>query len=135
LRHDNGVTVHKESCHLVRPEQMSGRLLRLAWGESERQVRLITLQVDVYDRAGLLREITDLISDEKINITYIHTPPHDTQGQIRIVLSLEIDRPRQLIRILHQIQALANVISAQILPNGPSPSQDGYLAPTMYRPE
>lgn len=135
LRQDNGVTVHQDSCHLVRPEHMAGRLLRLGWGEAQRQAHVITLQVDVHDRPGLLYEITDLVSDEKINISYIHTPPHDIPRQTRIILSLEIVHPRQLIRILHQIQALANVINGQVLPYGPPASKEEHVPSTMYRPE
>jgi GTP pyrophosphokinase len=135
LRQDNGVTVHQDSCHLVRPEHMTGRLLRLGWGEAQRQAHLITLQIDVYDRPGLLYEITDLVGNEKINISYIHTPPHSIEGQTRIILSLEIVHPRQLIRILHQIQALANVTHGQVVPAVPPTSKEEYLPPTMYRPE
>jgi GTP pyrophosphokinase len=114
---------------------MTGRLLRLGWGEAQRQAHLITLQIDVYDRPGLLYEITDLVGNEKINISYIHTPPHSIEGQTRIILSLEIVHPRQLIRILHQIQALANVTHGQVVPGVPPTSKEEYLPPTMYRPE
>jgi GTP pyrophosphokinase len=135
LRQDNGVTVHQDSCHLVRPEHMTGRLLRLGWGDAQRRAHIITLQVDVHDRTGLLYEITDLVGDERINISYIHTPQHNVSGRTRIVMSLEIVHPRQLIRILHQIQALANVIHSQVLPKPPLPSKDEYSPSTMYRPE
>jgi (p)ppGpp synthase/HD superfamily hydrolase len=91
--------------------------------------------VDVHDRTGLLYEITDLVGDERINISYIHTPQHNISGRTRIVMSLEIVHPRQLIRILHQIQALANVIHSQVLPKPPLPSKDEYSPSTMYRPE
>ena len=136
LRKDRGVTVHQDRCHLLRPEHTSGRLLKLGWSENQRQVRTVTLQIDVYDRTGLLYEITNLVGNEKINIAYIHTPTHNIKGRTRIIISLEIARPRQLVRVLHQIQALANVISGQILPDGPpAPPKEGHLPPTFYRPE
>ena len=135
LRTDRGVTVHRDSCHSVRPEHMTGRLLKLGWRETQRQAHLVTLQIDVHDRPRLLYEITNLVGKEQINISYIHTPAHNAKGQTRIVLSLEIVRPRQLVRILHQIQALANVINGQILPTGPPAHKDDYLPPTLYRPE
>ena len=137
LRKDGGVTVHRDSCHLIQSENLSGRLLKLDWSDNQRQAHIVTLQIDVYDRPGLLLEIANLVGDEKINIPFIHTPTHPVKGQIRIVAKLEIVRPRQLIRILHQIQALPNVISGKILPDGPLPSskEDTYLPPTLYRPE
>jgi GTP pyrophosphokinase len=136
LRRDNAVTVHKESCHSIRPERSTGRLLKLGWGETNtRQARLMTLEVKVYDRPGLLFEIAQLLHREKINISYIHTPSRNRRGETRIILSTEIVRPRHLVRILHQIQALANVYEVQILRGGPPPVKEDYLPPSLYRPE
>jgi GTP pyrophosphokinase len=134
VRADGGVTVHKESCHSLRPDRLSGRLLKLGWGAAtKREARLVTVQVDVYDRPGLLFEITHLMQDEQINIAYINTPsPHE--GEMRIVLSLEVFRPRQLVRILHQMYTLANVFSVRCLPEGP-PTEEVPPPPSYYLPE
>ncbi len=98
-----------------------------------RQVRLVTIQVDVYDRPGLLFEITQLMQEQQINIAYIHTPPRN-KGEMHIILTLEVFSPRQLVRVLHQIHALANVSAVRTLHQGPPPAFNG--APTsLYRPE
>lgn len=135
LRADGGVTVHKQNCHYLRPERMSGRLLKLGWGEATtRKARQVTVQVDVYDRPGLLFEITQLIRDEQINIAYIHTPEPRRKGDMHIILTLEVVRPRQLVRILHQTKATANVFAVHCLPEVPS-AQKNYVPPSFYRPE
>lgn len=123
LRTDGGVTVHGKSCHTLqstrRPSQW-GRLLKLEWGQTTpRKARLLTIAVEVYDRPGLLYEITDLMQGERINIAYIHTPLATNAGKKLVILCLEVERPRQAVGILHQIQALANVISVRGLPEGP----------------
>ena len=135
VRADGGVTVHKKECHTLRAELLPGRTLKLGWSESStiREVRLVTIQVDVYDRPGLLFEITHLMQEQQINIAYIHTPPRN-KGEMHIVLTLEVLSPRQLVRILHQVHALVNVSAVRCLHEGPPPVFNG--APTsLYRPE
>ncbi len=123
LRTDGAVTVHGKGCHTLQSSRRArqwGRLLKLEWGRTTpRKARLLTMAIDVYDRPGLLYEITDLMQAERINIAYIHTPLTTNAGKKLVILCLEVERPRQAVGILHQIQALANVISVRGLPDGP----------------
>jgi GTP diphosphokinase / guanosine-3',5'-bis(diphosphate) 3'-diphosphatase len=121
LRTDGGVTVHAKGCHTLKSGRTHewARLLKLEWGQTlPRKARLLTVKVEVYDRPGLLYEITDLMKGQ-INIAYIHTPPPFNAGKKTIIMCLEAESPRQAVRILHQIQALANVFSVRGLPEGP----------------
>lgn len=135
LRRDGGVTVHHQRCHTLNPGRLSGRKLKLAWGEAApREVRQIKLQIKVYDRPGLLFEITQLMNDEDINIAYIHTPEPGAPNEVHLHLEIEVLRPRQLVRILHQIRALANVFFVEIVDSFEEP--DPLLpADSFYRPE
>jgi GTP pyrophosphokinase len=135
VRADGGITVHKEGCHTLRRELLHGRTLKLGWSEepATRQARLVTIQIDVYDRPGLLFEITNLIQDQQINIVYIYTPPR-RKGEMQLILSLEVLSPRQLVRVLHQIQALANVYDLRCLQQGPPPVYDD-VPSSLYTPE
>ena len=136
VRADEGVTVHQKRCHTLRPERMSGRMLKLGWGAATpRQARQLSIEVKVYDRPGLLFEITQLIQDEQINIAYINTPPSSRKGEMYIILTLEIVRPRQLVRILHQIYALANVFAVRVVPEGVIKPDEYLPNSSLYRPE
>ncbi len=135
VRADGTITVHKEGCRTLRPELMFGRTLKLGWSDESaaRRGRLVTIQVDVYDRPGLLFEITQLMQDRQINITYIYTPPR-RKGEMQMILTVEVITPRQLVGILHQIYALANVYAVRCLQQGPPPAYNE--TPTsLYRPE
>ncbi|MBK8904056.1 MAG: bifunctional (p)ppGpp synthetase/guanosine-3',5'-bis(diphosphate) 3'-pyrophosphohydrolase [Anaerolineaceae bacterium] len=135
LRLDGGVTVHHQRCHTLNPERLAGRKLKLAWGEAApREVRQIKLQVKVYDRPGLLFEITQLMKDEDINIIYIHTPDPGAPNEVHINLAVEVLRPRQLVRILHQIRALANVFFIEIVDSFEA-AEPLLPADSFYRPE
>ena len=94
LRKDGGVTVHRQRCHSLNPKRAPQRILKLAWGDATtREVQQIKLQVKVYDRPGLLYEITNLLSNERINIAYIHTPDPGAPNVVHIDLAIEVVRP------------------------------------------
>jgi RelA/SpoT family (p)ppGpp synthetase len=110
VRRNGGVTVHKEDCYTLRPDPMADRTIKLAWGlAGSQEVRRVTIQIDVFDRTGLLYEISELLHDEDINIAAINTPPQDDDGNLRLILDLEVNSPRQLVLILHRTHALVNV--------------------------
>jgi GTP pyrophosphokinase len=133
LRKDGGVTVHEVHCHTLKPSSMYGRRLLLGWGKNQTQhTRFMMLKIDVFDRPGLLYEITTLLHDEDVNISYINTPRSTRSNEMQVLLGLELFRPRQLVRLLHQIQALANVSSVCCLPS--QNMQDAAVNP-LYHPE
>lgn len=134
LREASAVTVHKESCHLLLRSRQFDRRLKLGWGnDNQRTAHLVRIQVDVYDRPGLLYEITRLMYEQEINIPYIHTQDVEHEGELRLIFDLEITTPRQLVGILHQIRALTNVYRVLCLQD--SYTQQDLLAPSLYRPE
>lgn len=147
IRQDGGVTVHKQNCHTLtaNPERrrVAQRRLKLGWGEAEtRQARPILLHIDVFDRSGLLYEITGLLQEEDINIRQIHTQ-RPQQGEQRIITELEFTSPRQATRILHQIRALVNVKSVRCLSVEPAgqgaeaekPTSTPIPTPSLYHAE
>ncbi len=135
LRKNGEVTVHKEGCHSLRSHRSQNRLLKLSWGAATaRRARLITIQVDVYDRTGLLFDISKLMQEEEINIPFICTAPTPHVGEVRLIFSLEVERARQAVRILHQIRALVNVYNVRCLPKGYVQEFDLGTTP-YYKPE
>jgi GTP pyrophosphokinase len=140
LRQDGVVTVHREGCHTLnaiqgRPD-ISHRRLKLGWGETAlREARIITLNIDVYDRPALLYEMTHLMKETEINIPHICTFRDSDAGELTIELELEVTSARQMVRILHQIEALVNVKAVRCVP-GRRPRDDADRpAPPLYRPE
>lgn len=125
-RSDGRITVHKEECARVPLDPLADRTLKLDWGTEETcEVRLFTVRVEVYDRTGLLFEITDLIQSEDINLPTVYAKTND--GKAVVILEMEVATPRQLVRVLHRTQALVNVFSVVCLPPGQKPTLDsGY---------
>ncbi|MDZ4230770.1 MAG: bifunctional (p)ppGpp synthetase/guanosine-3',5'-bis(diphosphate) 3'-pyrophosphohydrolase, partial [Dehalococcoidales bacterium] len=105
-----GVTVHRQDCHNVIHEDEKDRLIPVEWGESDSLYPVI-IQVQSWDRVGLMRDITTLVAEEKINITSVsltNNPDHT----ISTYLTLETANLAQLSRLLSKIEGVQEVISA-----------------------
>lgn len=139
LRQDGVVTVHREGCQtlnavLARKEGIHS-LLKLDWGaEHQREARLVSVYVDVYDRPNLLHDITQLMYKKESNIAHICTTRQGRPGEVTIEMILEVINPRQLVRILHQIEALVNVKQVRCVPISAG-SEIDCLPSGFYRPE
>ena len=111
----NRVKIHNEQCNRLPPETQAKKILRLRWGEGESdEVHLIHIDMCVYDRQDFLHEVTSLIHKEEINIASICTNPTPNQKFIEVHLCIELNNPRQLMRMLYQFQSLYNVNSVRV---------------------
>lgn len=139
VRHDGGVTVHNVECHSLRSNRTVGRQIKLRWGQKEtRRARLMLIQIDVYDRSGLLYEITQLFHEEDVNISTIntpHVPIMAKRNEMRLIIGLEVLRPRQLVRLLHQIQSLVNVSNVTYIQHSESSATNSSTSSPSYKPE
>ncbi len=114
IRRSQRVTVHRLDCHLLAADAQADKLLDLHWGEEgSGEVREAALQIEVYDRPNLLFEITDMLREEHVNISWINTPV--IAGRMRVDLCLEVSSSRQLVSLLHRIKSLLNVLSVRKL--------------------
>ena len=107
-----GVTVHRADCPNINAMRETERLIDVSWGpEEEEQHYLVPVEVVAYDREGLLREISTIIADQKVNIASIDV---STRQQIATLnLKLEISSNQQLTRILAKIDQVPNVVEAR----------------------
>ena len=111
-----GVTVHRQDCYSVINEDEKDRLIPVAWGETD-ALYPVQVQVQAWDRVGLMRDTTTLVADEKINIAAVSLTNNDDQT-VSIFLTLETANLAQLGRILVKIEGIRGVISASRIGNG-----------------
>ncbi|MDT8305649.1 MAG: HD domain-containing protein [Anaerolineae bacterium] len=114
------VTIHRVGCRMLPLDPRAERTLKFSWGSADQcEVRLVRVRVDVYDRSGLLYEIADLLKDERINMPSVHAESYG--GKAIVHLDMEVASPRQLVRVLHRMQALVNVYEVTCLHTDPHP--------------
>jgi len=115
-----GVTVHRRNCHNILHEDESERLIPVEWGRTSR-LYPVDIDIQAWDRVGLLRDITGVISSEKINIANIHAGD-PKEGISTISLTVDISGIEQLSRLLSKLESVRDVI--QVARNGQGRRRD-----------
>jgi len=65
----SGVSVHRADCTNVRSlTQEPDRMIDVEWAPSTKSVFLVQIQVEALDRAGLLSDVTRVLSEHRVNI-------------------------------------------------------------------
>lgn len=108
-----GITIHREDCSNVNRLQASSaeRILTVSWA-GERQHRYpVDVVIDAYDRPGLLKDLSTMLSVERVNILSVNTLSDPATLQARMHLTLEIEGLEELSRILQRIGQLPNVLA------------------------
>ncbi|MGH8250023.1 MAG: bifunctional (p)ppGpp synthetase/guanosine-3',5'-bis(diphosphate) 3'-pyrophosphohydrolase [Steroidobacteraceae bacterium] len=110
-----GVTLHRSGCrNLARlAARAPERLLQLDWGKSGARRYPVEIVVHAMDRRGLLRDITTLIAEEKINIERMISRGDAAQGSADLTLRLAVAGLEELTRLLARLSALPGVIGAR----------------------
>lgn len=108
-----GVAIHRQGCHNIERLQTvaAERLIEADWsGEEQRYTS--TLKIKAWDRPGLLRDITNVLTSHAANVssTQSHTDKH---GNAYIDLTLTVSDLAQLEQIIVALQSLPNVITAE----------------------
>ena len=107
-----GITIHRASCANVgrigsrEPE----RLIDANWGAPREQLFPVDIVIEASDRQGLLRDISELLSREKINVTAVNTQTRHHQA--RMAFTLEVESVVQLKRALQLARDIPGVFSA-----------------------
>jgi guanosine-3',5'-bis(diphosphate) 3'-pyrophosphohydrolase len=106
-----GVTVHRADCHNVLNEDEKERLVEVEWG-TVTKLYPVAIRIDAWDRVGLLRDISDVVSAEKVNMLGVRTLEGD-DGSVSILATLETTGIEQLSRLLSRIEIVRGVRSVQ----------------------
>jgi GTP pyrophosphokinase len=105
-----GITVHRRDCPnaLRHHNESDERLIEVTWGADSERTYPVLVEVTAYDRAGLLRDITALFANERINVLGVNTIT-DKQYIAHMTFTIEISNIEALSRILGLIDQIPNV--------------------------
>jgi len=107
-----GITIHRQSCgNIARmKEKQPERLIDANWGTPRDEVFPVDVVVEAMDRQALLRDISEVFSREKINVTAVNTLSRNLQA--RMSFTLEVKSLAQLKSALALVQNVSGVLSA-----------------------
>ncbi len=116
-----GVVIHRTDCpnlrHLI--EREPERQVPVEWPALDgKQVLRAQIIIEGNDRTGLLRDITFVIANSKINMVKVETTTKARPHEATITATLELQRPEQLGEILAELRAVPSVTLAERLVPG-----------------
>ena len=101
-----GVTIHRRNCVNV-ARLAAERLVEADWGLSPEATFAVDIVIEATDRTGLLRDITEILSRERINVTATNSASRDASA--RMLLTVEINNLDHLNRVLALIRDVPGV--------------------------
>ncbi len=120
-----GVVYHRKDCvnviNLPDPE----RLVPVSWGAEAHETHPVPVRMIALDRVGLLKDVSTLLSDERVNILSVLTQTHDDRT-VTLLLTVEVESVNQLSRIMHRLESLRDVV--EVRRDMPGSSQTQALA-------
>ena len=109
ITRSHGVNVHRKDCTNIVNLREKERLIEVSWEGQLQEIYPINIQIDAWDRLGLLKDITTTIAEEKVNISSINLEEHG--DNISIFSTLEIKGMSQLTQLLSKIRGIRGVMS------------------------
>jgi len=103
----SGVSVHRKDCRNIIHVREPERLIGVEWGRVE-EVYPAGIQVTGWDRVGLLRDITNVVAEDRVNIIGLNVVERNDETTA-LNLVLEVKSMAQLTRLMAKIQAVRGV--------------------------
>ncbi len=106
-----GVTLHKAECPNAQRlmAQDPERVIQVNWREDPKRVYPVVIRVLAYDRPGLMRDVSDVVASQDVNISAASVQTNKKNNIAVLKATLEISSVRQLTHILNRISRLPNV--------------------------
>ena len=116
LTQNQGISIHRRDCHNVlhtvakHPE----RLVEVDWGPEQTAGHYsVDIELVAFDRQGLLRDVTTVLANEKLNITAVNTTTRRATHTTHMVITVEVPDLGVLSRVLARLGQLPNVTEAR----------------------
>ena len=105
----NGVSVHRVNCpNADSLKKEAERLIEVEWAPSSSSVFLVQVQVEALDRAGLLSDVTRVLSESGVNI--LSAAVQTSRDRVAILrFSFEMGEVAHLSHVIQQVKRIESV--------------------------
>ena len=110
-----GVSIHSQACaNLARLRAKSpARVLAVDWGNTGTSEVPVDIEIQAFDRRGLVRDVSAALADEKISIRGMNTLTDRRDNVAHMQIGISITGLPQLSKLLARVAQVPNVISAR----------------------
>ncbi|GAB6043662.1 RelA/SpoT family protein [Endothiovibrio diazotrophicus] len=115
ITHGAGVTIHRADCNnaLHLASEQPERMIEVSWSDGGGDTYPVEIQVTAFDRQGLLRDVTGVFSDLKLNVLAVNTRTDESDYTAHMTFTVAVNDIAELGRVLDRIGALPNVREAR----------------------
>ena len=110
-----GVSVHRADCgSLARLARLDpDRVIEVSWGSAASQAYQVDVEIRGYDRKGLQKDVTSVISNAATHIIASSSRMFARTGEVEMRFTLRVRDIEQLSTLLGKLHALPNVVEAR----------------------
>ena len=107
-----GVSIHRTGCHSFQAlaAREPERVIDVAWGETAETFYPVAISVHARDRAGLLRDLSEVFARLRLNVVGVNT--QSRQSLAHMVFTVEVRGGESLNKALAALSEVAGVTSA-----------------------
>jgi GTP diphosphokinase / guanosine-3',5'-bis(diphosphate) 3'-diphosphatase len=104
-----GVTVHKRDCpNVVSAEEGSGRYVKVEWDPGQEQVFPVEIEVEAFDRVGVIHDILERIAESKTNVSAANMKTK--RGSVAMIkLIVDVRDAAHLSSVIKTIRSVSDV--------------------------
>ena len=109
---ERGVSIHRKSCKSFQylAQISPDKVLPAAWtAQSASQIFAIDIEIRAQDRSGLLRDISETLARNHLNVTAVQTMSRDLEAKLRF--TVEVRQVNDLPRVISNISDVKGVLS------------------------
>ena len=110
-----GLTLHRTDCVNLKRLRAKDpeRVMEVSWGSAEVQEYSAVISLQALDRRGLLRDISGLMTDEKISIDRMSTASDHARGTADMDITVRVPHLEALRKVMDRLGALPDVLSVR----------------------
>jgi GTP pyrophosphokinase len=107
-----GIIYHHRDCSNITNVPDPDRLVPVSWGKESEATYPVSVRVSALDRVGLLKDMSILLAEERVNILSVLTQTHDDRT-VTLLLTIEVEGIRHLSRVMHRLESVRDVLDVQ----------------------
>ena len=110
-----GVVIHKQNCSNITrilPGNQN-RLMQVEWGSPLGQLYDVDIQLTAFEHQDLLRDVSALLSNEKINVVAVQSHSQPKKNRVVMQLTLQVSDLGQLSHLLVLMKHIPNVLDVK----------------------
>lgn len=114
-----GVSVHREDCPNVQDADVNERIIDVEWGSHltpNRKEYQVDIEIQAFDRSGLLNEVMQVVSETKTNISAV-SGKADRDKIATIHMTVMITNIAHLHKVVERIKQIPEIYSVQRMTN------------------